>query len=225
MKNNCYKASIAMGELKRTLMYKDVEVLFLSIKYPVVSLPCTNAQTLINNQIAMDIVDYIKHIEYLYNMAVEGYRDSVVNDYPFHGYSAYMEYIITYNKNCFLSLYIDKYEFTGGAHGSTTRSSHTWELWNGTNLTLNCFFKPGTDYRHLLLEEIIKEAHYNNKQNPYLYFEDYESLIIKNFNEYSFYLTPEGIRIYYQQYDIGPYASGIIEFTVPYYRIKWYPNC
>ncbi|NLJ59164.1 MAG: DUF3298 and DUF4163 domain-containing protein, partial [Tissierellia bacterium] len=144
---------------------------------------------------------------------------------PFNIYNAYMVHEITYNENCFLSMYIDKYEYTGGAHGTTERSSYTWELWNGTNLSLRNFFKPGTDYRDFIIEEITRQADRNNRQDPYLYFDDYRSLIIKNFNEDSFYLTPEGITIYYQQYDIGPYVSGIIEFTIPYSLIKWYPNC
>lgn len=37
-----------------------------------------------------------------------------------------MEYTITYNDNCFLSYYNDKYEYTGGAHGMTVRSLNTF---------------------------------------------------------------------------------------------------
>lgn len=34
------------------------------------------------------------------------------------------------------------------------------------------------------------------------------------------YLTPEGVCFKYQQYEIGPYAMGIIEFVVPFKDIK-----
>lgn len=125
----------------------------------------------------------------------------------------------------FLSVYIDKYEFTGGAHGSTVRSSDTWELSSGTNIPLYTFFKRGTDYERLLTEEIIKQAEYNMKQNPGIYFDDYKNLILKNFNQQNFYLTPQGLVIYYQQYDIAPYSTGIVEFTIPYKTIGWYPKC
>lgn len=33
-------------------------------------------------------------------------------------------------------------------------------------------------------------------------------------------LTPEGLRFVYQQYEIGPYALGMVEFTVPYTDVK-----
>ena len=53
-----------------------------------------------------------------------------------------------------------------------------------------------------------------------MYFDDYQDLIKKNFNPQSFYLTPNGLVIYYQQYEVGPYAAGIIEFTIPYEQIR-----
>ena len=33
-------------------------------------------------------------------------------------------------------------------------------------------------------------------------------------------LTPKGLRFVYQQYEIGPYALGMVEFTVPYTDVK-----
>lgn len=33
-------------------------------------------------------------------------------------------------------------------------------------------------------------------------------------------LTPEGLHFVYQQYEIGPYALGMVEFTVPYADVK-----
>lgn len=34
------------------------------------------------------------------------------------------------------------------------------------------------------------------------------------------YLTKDGVHFIYQQYEIGPYAMGMVEFTVPYTKIK-----
>ena len=197
MNRYCYNADISMHEYKKKFNYNNIEVLELSIKYPKISL--TNnprAENLINNRIKTEIIDFVRYSKYLYNQAIEGYHESQANNYPFHGYSAYMEYTITYNENCFLSLYFDRYEFTGGAHGSTIRSSDTWTR----------------------QAEVIQ-------QREDIYFDDYKELIISNFNENSFYLSPSGITIYYQQYDIAPYSTGIVEFTIPYDLINWHPNC
>lgn len=226
MNKYCYNANISMHEFKRTFYYNNVEVLTLSIKYPEISLKYNpQVEYLINNQINMNVNEFVRYAKYMYDQAVKGYNNSQINDYPFHSYSAYMEYTITYNENCFLSLYIDKYEFTGGAHGSTVRSSDTWELCNGTHLPLSSFFEPNVDYRRLMIDEITKQAEYNSQQNSNIYFDEYKSLIIRNFDENSFYLTPLGITIYYQQYDIAPYSTGIVEFTIPYAMTNWHPNC
>jgi hypothetical protein len=51
---------------------------------------------------------------------------------------------------------------------------------------------------------------------PGIYFDDYKKLIVENFNPQSFIITPDSLDFYYQQYDIAPYASGIIVFSIPY---------
>lgn len=226
MKRNCYYANISMEEYERTFKYNDIDVLILSIKYPVIRIKNNRrAEWIINSQIAMNVNDYIRYADYLYDQAVSFYYESQENNFPFNSFGAYMEYTVTYNSNCFLSCYVDKYEFTGGAHGNTVRSSYTWDLCTGMQVSLNDIFEPGTDYRLMLTEELIREADYNLRQNPGIYFEDYRALIIKNFDPHSFYLTPKGLTIYYQQYDIAPYSTGIVEFTPSYNTIGWYPRC
>lgn len=121
-----------------------------------------------------------------------------------------MNYTITKNMNSLLSAYFDQYEFTGGAHGNTLRSSVTWNLNTGRILSMSDLCNP-----QVVLGEILELARIQAKENPYLYFENYEELIISNFNEEHFYLTPNGISVFYQQYEIGPYASGIIVFEIP----------
>nr|WP_312576979.1 DUF3298 and DUF4163 domain-containing protein [Sedimentibacter sp.] len=222
----CYKANINMKKIEKSFDYEGIEVLTLTIKYPVISMEYNKrSEFVINNQIAMNVSEYMRYADCLYKQAVNGYKDSQTNDFPFNPYEAYMEYTVTYNENCFLSVYVDKYEFTGGAHGNTVRSSDTWELCSGMQLPLYSFFKPGMNYKHLLTEEITKQAEYNLKQNPNIYFDEYKSLILKNFNQNSFYLTPQGMVIYYQQYDIAPYSTGIVGFIIPYSTIGWYPQC
>lgn len=227
MKKTKYIANIYMREIKQILQYNNIDMLTLNIKYPIVSIYNNPiAERKINNQISMQVNDYYRYAtNTLYNQSIAQLNESIENDFPFHGFEAYMEYKITYNDNCFLSLYYDKYEFTGGAHGSTIRSSNTWELCTGENIYLYNFFKPYTDYSYILTQEIIKQAENNLIENPGIYFDDYSDLITKNFNPESFYMSPQGITIYYQQYDIAPYSTGIVEFTIPYQTIGWYPSC
>ena len=46
-------------------------------------------------------------------------------------------------------------------------------------------------------------------------FEDYPYLLRNNFNQSQFFLRPGQIVIYYQQYEIAPYATGVPEFSFP----------
>ncbi|HWQ73960.1 MAG TPA: RsiV family protein, partial [Syntrophomonas sp.] len=47
---------------------------------------------------------------------------------------------------------------------------------------------------------------------------NYEELVEQTFDVNNFYCTPQGVVVYFQQYDIAPYASGIREFLLPYNR-------
>ena len=51
------------------------------------------------------------------------------------------------------------------------------------------------------------------KTSPQSYFDDYAKLVAKTLNLNSFYLTPDGVVLYFQQYDIAPYAAGFPEFS------------
>lgn len=220
-------AKIKMQNFQKTYFYNHIEVMTLVINYPLIILcDAKDAQGCINHQILSEVNDFYRYVSSsLYNEAVKYYLYSKENDFPFHGYETIMEYTITYNDNCFLSYYNDKYEYTGGAHGITTRSSNTFELVTGAKIPLCYYFKEGTDYKLLLTQEIIKQANDRLKDNPGIYFDNYEELIMKNFNEDQYFLTPEGLSIYYQQYDIAPYSTGIVVFTIPYKTIGWYPSC
>lgn len=225
-KTNC-TAMVFMREFKQSFEYDNNVILTLIIKYPLINIPYNkSAENNINNMIKMQIEEYYNYVSRtLYNNAIDYYHDSQTNNFPFHVNEAIMNYTVTYNENCFLSLYTDKYEFTGGAHGNTIRSSDTWETCQGTHIPLNCYFYRGTNYMNFLINEITKQAEENLSQNPGIYFEDYKDLIVQYFNPDSYFLTPQGMVIYYQHYDIAPYSTGIVEFTIPYKMIGWYPSC
>lgn len=193
-------------------------MLTLSVSYPKVYL-CgyPYAQNNINSQIQAQVSDFLRYASIdLYKQAVEDYKQSQENGFPFHGYEASLQYNITYNQNCYLSLYADQYEFTGGAHGNTIRMSNTWELMNGRSIPLSDFFPAGQNYRRLLINQITEQAQEKIRQNPGSLFEDYPTLIAEYFNEEHFYLKFSGFAIYYQQYEIAPYSTGIVVFTIPY---------
>jgi hypothetical protein len=62
---------------------------------------------------------------------------------------------------------------------------------------------------------ILQKAEEQQAQEK-IYFDGYQTLITKYFNPASFYLIPDGVSFYYQQYEIGPYAIGMPTFTFSY---------
>ena len=210
-------AKIIMRKMKQEFTYENTLMLTLDISYPEIETRSRTAQKRINARYQVQATRFFNYAaSTLYRNAIREFRDSIKNDFPFRPYDAVMKYEVDMNENCRLSTFYDRYEYTGGAHGNTVRASNTFDLKTGKELLLNSFFAYGQNYRKLLLEQILVQADENVKENPRIYFEDYRTLIVKYFNAQSFFLTPEGISIYYQQYEIAPYSTGIVVFSVSY---------
>lgn len=225
--SNNFEAEIIPYNINKKLSYDQTDILTLEISYPKIHLINNPfVQNRINATYQREVDDFYKYAtKTLRKDAIENYHYTKNNDFPFHPYEAVMNYEITQNENCILSTFFDQYEFTGGAHGNTIRFSNNWDLQTGALIKLYNLFPIGAPYRQLVVSNIILIADKQMKENPYIYFEDYRELIIKYFNANNFNLTPTGISVYYQQYEIGPYASGIIVFDIPYEQLEISPPC
>ncbi len=213
-----YNLTVKENVLKKDMYYKDHLILTYTIKYPrFVSDKFRIFLTKLNIHYKAEAALYQRiHISKLYQLAADDYEYSVANGFPIHQYEVNVEYHVTYNQNCTLSLYFDRYEFTGGAHGMTKRDSDTWDLHQGIRMDLMDFFPDNKNYTKYIQNEIITQIEKEIKNNGNMFFEDYADLVKENFNAANFYLTQEGIVIYFQLYEIAPYVSGIQTFTIPY---------
>lgn len=141
-------------------------------------------------------------------------------------YEAVVVFEVTYNRQCALSLYIDKYEYTGGAHGLTTRRADTWNVQTGRRLLLRDLFASGTNYRTFTIQSVNEQIQQDIDSGNNIYFENYRELVVINFSEEDFYLTHGGVTVFYQLYEIAPYVAGIPTFTMPYeYGVLVPPRC
>lgn len=201
--------------LKSELIYNGEVLLSYKIEYPEFdSSNYKQSISTINMFYKTKALEYQKYCEKeLFNMSLEQYRFDVENNYPIHKYDAVLTYELTYLESCIISLYFDKYEYTGGAHGMTVRDSQTFNLQKGYVIDLSQLINCVPDNKTFVLKEVEEQI----DQNPSIYFEDYNKLIKEAFNKNSFYCTPQGIIIYYQHYDIAPYSSGIREFLIYYF--------
>ena len=200
------------------MYYGQTPILSYKIKYPLILSPefenTALRLSLLYKAYARQYRTYCRTT--LYQMAAEQYHDSVENGYPVREFEAQQDFTVTCQKDCTLSLSFERYEYTGGAHGNTVRRSDSWDLRNGNRITLAQLFPESMDYRTYLIKAIQAEIaeEIAGGENPY--FENYEENVANNFHENDFYLTPEGLVIYFQLYEIAPYSSGIREFTIPY---------
>lgn len=196
------------------LKYNGEVVLKYRIDYPqFISVHYQKSLDIINKfylKKALNLKRY--YIKELCKLAVEDYKYSKQNNLPIKIYEGVARYKITYNMDCIISLFYDEYVYSGGAHGNTQRTSDTWNLRQNRRVKLNEFFQCDLNPKEYILN-IVKEG---ILKEPIIYFDDYEKLIDENFNPQSFYCTQKGLVIYYQQYDIAPYSSGIRKFLIPY---------
>lgn len=208
------------GELK----YDGEVILKYNIEYPqIVNSRYRVGEAYFNNynkKIADDALKYVN--TELFKEAKDTYKYNKDNGYPVMVFELYMKYDITYNKNGFVSLYIDKYVFSGGAHGNTERTSQTWNLLYGRMLTLeevffsknNIKYKNKCSYVIDILKKINMEIAKRLEENPGIYFDDYCTLVLDTFDFQNFYIDENCIIIYFNQYDIAPYSTGIPTFCI-----------
>lgn len=196
--------------LERNLIYDNTVVLKYHIEYPQIVPDSTvyiKRFNSYNENIALSLQQ--KAENELFKEAIELYKYNKKNNYPTMVYEVYQNYKITFNSWKIISLFIDEYTFTGGAHGNTIRSSQTWGLSQGRQIELYQFFN-----NPYFILQILKDIKMQIGENSEIYFDDACCLLIDTFNPQSFYLDQRSIIIYFQQYDIAPYSSGIMEFSV-----------
>lgn len=200
------------GELK----YKDTIILTYKIEYPVIiSSPYVYGQEIFNmynKNKAYQLESYCKGE--LYKQARDLYVYNTEHGYPVMQFQVILETNITLNQEGIVSVYQDQYTYTGGAHGTTLRSAQTWTLPLGKRMTLKEFYPQDPDYVLEILREITTQIQEQIQAGTGSYFDDYCQLVLDTFQLQNFYVIPDKTVLFFQQYDIAPYSSGIPTFEV-----------
>ena len=115
--------------------------------------------------------------------------------------------------NGILAYTITKYSYTGGAHGGTALLGLNFDRKTGEPVTEDDIFAFGYEER---LSSALR-AHLRSSLDK----EDYDMLFVTDITPSgNFILSKAGITYIYGQYEIGPYAVGIIKVTVPWDEIQ-----
>lgn len=196
--------------LQRRLIYDGTVILKYRITFP--QIRGANSFNKYNYTRAIELQRRCENE--LFEDAKKTYEYNKQNGYPVMVYEIISDFTLTYNLGNLISLYSDEYIFTGGAHGITTRTSQTWDMKDGKMLRLQDFFKDNPNYVSSIISNINEQIAKNIENGNNIYFEDYCCLTSANFRVENFYLYGQYVVIYYQQYDIAPYSSGILNFFI-----------
>lgn len=197
--------------------YKGVIMVDISIAYPqveVASKPRVSQRiSTFYRENAKKYYNYASHI--LYEQAVGEFLDSQKRHFPFRPFSVTEVFETPYNRGELLSIYRDRYEYTGGAHGNTVRLADTWHLGDGLRLPLGAFFED-SGYKSTIFAYITENIKQQIESGSGYYFDDYVKNVFRYFDERNYYLTYDGFAIYFPLYTIAAYAQGIPVFVIPY---------
>jgi hypothetical protein len=119
------------------------------------------------------------------------------------------------NDGLHLTLEITGYTYMGGAHGSPTAAVATFESPTGKILTLTDLVTDTAAFK-TLAEQAFRDERADIFQptdgsEPYEFNETFPFALPQNFG-----LTADGIYCHYLAYEVGPYAIGSTQFTIPF---------
>ncbi|MCU9816641.1 DUF3298 and DUF4163 domain-containing protein [Paraclostridium sp. AKS73] len=115
-----------------------------------------------------------------------------------------VDFDVKKNSDSMLSIVVTIYQYSGGAHGYYENGSYNIFIENGQNLNLKDLFKENSDYKNVI-NGLIRDEIKENKQ-------EYS---FKSISEnQKFYIQDDNLVIYFDLYEIAPFAGGIPEFRI-----------
>ncbi len=199
----------------------EEDQLLLTYQYNSVSV------TIPGNQEAQDkINDFFVQEEVSYQDTIQEYVQFAKEDLEMRGddpelmeswggYSVGKEYSIARADEKIISVVLDCYEFTGGAHPNSGRVAYTFDAQTGEKLSLEAVVKD-LDEAQSVTTEFLTEKLAEQEQEEGMLFDDYQSYIQDILTDNTWYLDQEGFHIIINEYIVSPHAAGIQEMTMPY---------
>jgi hypothetical protein len=123
---------------------------------------------------------------------------------------------VTYNRNGILSLSVfQTFTAEGMPNESYIQTSRTFRLEDGAQLALADLFAPHTDWAARIDSAMRNRVAADNIH----LLREYEGIAAPG-DKSGFYLTDDGIALYYQIYDYTSYMDGFLEVTIPWSAVQ-----
>jgi len=223
--SSCVKENLF--EFKETLIEKN-EPVKIEVIYPKLN-DVSDVSSKINKSIETSLAEQIAFFEEdTSNLTLDGAISQFENRFvdfknEFEANAQPWEVIIN-SEIVFQSMYvitisIDSYTFTGGAHGNSVITLLNFDPETGNLYSQDDVFKKSNEFTELVKQHFKteSEAKKTNNQDVYFFGEDFRLPENIGFNE-------EGVIFLYNTYELSSYAGGITEFTIPYTEIYKFLN-
>lgn len=137
----------------------------------------------------------------------------------FYSYSEEDTSSVGRNDERVFSFILNSYEYTGGAHGYGFYAGYNYDASTGERLSLTDLSEDGNAWKENILSYVEEKCKTEEYQE--LLFEEYETCLTDAvFAEDNWFFTEDGLTITCSPYAIGPYASGSINFEIPYETLQ-----
>ena len=148
------------------------------------------------------------------NEDVENDEDMVFN------YSYYIYAEVTRADSQIFSVKLTQEIYTGGAHGSHVVDGYVFDSKTGELLSLEQMGVDSNVVRDFVLDTIES----SDDSAKEMLFDEYKESIDTDFenpeDSLGIWLDNRGVVVAFQEYDIAPYAAGLVQFTVPYSQLS-----
>lgn len=141
----------------------------------------------------------------------------------FYSYSNYQELGVARHDSKVVSLVVLSSVYSGGAHPNTVQTAWNLDMEQRRVLTLEDVLHPGGAERLAgIVKSRIEEKFLSLGENAL--FADYDETIEGAFASGAmtpyWYLNDQGIIIFFNQFELGPYASGIVKAQISYGELE-----
>jgi len=121
---------------------------------------------------------------------------------------------VRYNENNILSLKIEKYAYTGGAHGIFMTEYVVFSSQQGERLSLKDIFKENfNDELNSILDKKLREMNGIKAEENLI---DSGFFVDKIESTDNFYINDDGIGFFYNVYSIAPFSTGATELFIQF---------
>ncbi|WP_052356875.1 DUF3298 domain-containing protein [[Clostridium] dakarense] len=175
------------------------------INIPIIMTSNKDIDYSINEKIRNDIMKFYD----LSQKEAEDYFKGIPDEQ--NKFVANADFEVKKNSDDMLSIMVKYYKYSGGAHGYSEDITYNIDIKNGKILMLSDLFKEKSNYKKVIDNEIRKQIEDLAKKDP-------ETKGVYQFegikDNQKFYIQDDNLVIYFDLYEIAPYAAGMPEYPI-----------